>query len=687
MGRPDNLMQARRPAISRKLLSTLRVKAEDGFPLWPLFFGCSLSVPLVLPFNHHCNMKKGKNFIASVFTTFACLVSIQIIAQQDSLSFTGLGDVTITASKFAKSQTETGKVLTIIDENQLKLSAGKDISQLLNEQAGLFINGANSNPGKDKSVYLRGAKSEYTLILLDGIPLNDPSAIGGGAYDLRLIPLDQVERIEILKGNQSTLYGSNAIAGVINIITKKNGRSTANGAMTLSYGSFDTFKGTVGISGGTTKVDYSVGFTRYSTKGISEAKDITDTAGFDNDGFTQNAFNASSTYRPIKNFQVQPFLRFADFDGKYDGGPFMDDTKNVYQSKFFNAGITSQYQMGKGNIQAYYGYDKTNRSFIDGTYGPTDYKSRFHHSEVFMNYDFNSHIQLLSGASFQSWRMRDELATKKNPRVMLISPYASLFVRNVKGFSAEFGGRFNYHTKYGNNFTYSFNPSYLVNEKAKLFLNISSGFKAPSLQQLYGQFGRNENLRPEKSQSLEGGVQFFFKHKKMDVRVVAFARKIEHVISTDSNFKYINLDKQKDEGFDLEGTWAINTKWKVRSFYSYVNGRVVTSDSSISNLYRIPRHSLGFNLSWQVVPSWLISTNFKSVGKRNDLFFNGETFTNEHVGLNGYQLLDLYSEYSTLKGKLKIFIDVKNVLNQKYYEVYGYSVLPISVNGGIRVDF
>jgi vitamin B12 transporter len=104
-----------------------------------------------------------------------------------------LNEVVVTATKFAKKQVETCKVLTVIDQAQLQRSTGKDISQLLNEQVGLVINGANSNSGKDKSVFLGGTGSQYTLILLDGIPVNNPSGVGG-VFDLRLLPVDQVER-------------------------------------------------------------------------------------------------------------------------------------------------------------------------------------------------------------------------------------------------------------------------------------------------------------------------------------------------------------------------------------------------------------------------------------------------------------------------------------------------------------
>jgi vitamin B12 transporter len=179
-------------------------------------------------------MKKEKRVWAITLIVLWWLAPNLIKAQQDSLNTRQLDEVVISATKFPKSKSETGKVLTVIDQDQIKRSTGKDITQLLNEQVGLVVSGSNSNPGKDKSVYLQGAKNEYTLILLDGIPLNDPSSVSGGAYDLRLISLDQVERIEILKGSQSTLYGSDAIAGVINIITKRGGDKPAGFFGTLA---------------------------------------------------------------------------------------------------------------------------------------------------------------------------------------------------------------------------------------------------------------------------------------------------------------------------------------------------------------------------------------------------------------------------------------------------------------------
>jgi vitamin B12 transporter len=633
-------------------------------------------------------MKKEKNVwaIASLIA-FWWLAPNKINAQQDSVSVTSLNEVVITATKFAKSQSETGKVLTIINEADLAKSSGKDLAQVLNEQAGLFINGATSSPGKDKSVFLRGAKGEYTVILLDGIPLNDPSSIGGGAYDLRMIPVDQIERIEILKGNQSTLYGSNAIAGVINIITKKDGDKKFGGAGTLGYGSFNSLRGSLNISGGTEMLDYSIGASHYSTDGFSEAAER---AGdnFEKDEAKQNGFHANATFKPVNQLSIQPYFRFSDFNGTYDSGPFQDNPGNEYRSSFQNYGTIVDYKLNKGKLHGYYGFDKTNRVFVDASFGaPVSYPyyGRFHHGELFFNYDVANNIQLLSGLSWQKLKMLDESAVERNPSTALISPYASLFLKNWNGFSAELGGRLNHHSQYGDNFTFSFNPSYMIQEKAKLFFNLSSGFKAPSLQQLYGQFGANPDLKPEKSESMELGTQIFFQQKG-DVRVVGFTRNIRDLIFYAYPDGYINQRKQLDKGFDVEGSWRFHSKVRLKLFYSYVDGKTKqNSTETLKVLYRIPKHSLGLNVAYSPLANWTTSINYKLVGNRKDLFYNSNTFLNEEVDLDSYHLLDFYTDYSFLKGKLKVFVDAKNILNQKYYEVYGYSPLPASVNVGASV--
>lgn len=612
----------------------------------------------------------------------------QTNAQQDSLSSTTLREVVVTATKFPKNVSETGKVLTIIDEEQLSRSAGKDLSQLLNEQVGLVINGANSNPAKDKSVFLRGAAGKYTLILVDGVPVNDPSGIDG-AFDLRLLSIDQIERIEILKGSQSALYGTDAIAGVINIITKKKGNKPVSGTGSVSYGSYNTFRGQAGVSGSTDKFDYNLGYTRFQTDGISEAKDPTGTNNFDKDGAEQNAFHLNLGYRTEDQLSIRPFLRYSDFNGEYDLGAFTDDADARYEATTLQYGLNTDYHFKQGSLTLIYAYNKTDRTFQDLFGGSYKYDARFNHGEVYGKFNLSNQVQVLGGTAYQQFTMLATNTTIENPETTIISPYLSFFVNNFNGFSAEVGGRLNRHSVYGNNLAYSVNPSYLINKKAKLFINYSTGFKAPTLSQLYGPFGANENLKPEESKSFEGGLQWIAEDGKLDARVTYFNRRIENVIAYTTG--YVNWNKVDDQGVEVEAFYKAD-KFTLTGFYAYVEGEVTTpvgqgSETKPNDLLRRPKHSVGLNVGCQASGKLFASLNFKTFGQRNDLFFDFTTFTSNAVVLDAYQLLDVYVEYGIVNGRVKMFGNFRNLLNQEYYEVYGYNTQRFTIMLGARAQF
>lgn len=631
-------------------------------------------------------MKKERKVWTIALIVFWLWAPNQIKAQTDSVKTLQLEEVVITATKFAKSTRETGKVIDVIDEDIIRQSAGKDLPQLLSEQTGLIVNGANSNAGKDKAVYLRGAKNEYTLILIDGVPITDPSGISGGAYDLRMLSLDQVERIEILKGSQSTLYGSDAIAGVINIITKKKFDQKIQAIGGLSYGSFNTLRGNAGIQGSLNKVSYQASYAAMNTDGISEAKQ-TGSIPFDKDGATQQSLQSSLDFKPFESLSIKPFIRYNTFKGSYDAGAFTDDLQNKYDATLLSTGLQSNYQLKEGSVNFQYSYDETQRKY-DGTYGPSEYNGKFNHLELFSNYQLTKQLQLLAGVATQNYKMLDETATEKNPAMNIYSPYVSL-LSNFNKFSLEGGVRYNHHTKFGDATTFSINPSYLINN-FKVFANFSSGFKAPTLYQLFGLYGANPNLKPERSVSNEIGVSWISSNGKLDMRVVAFQRNIEDVIV----YLYPtnqNLDKQRDKGFEADISYRHSSRFSFKGFYAFVEGNVQTTmagkDTTYNNLFKRPRHSFGLLANYVLNNHLSFSVNTRYIGTRTDLFFDMETFTNQRAELKSYWLVDFFVEYRIQNPSISFFMDAKNLLNQNYMESNGYNSLPFNVNAGLRFSF
>lgn len=620
--------------------------------------------------------------LLSLSALFGCMQAMA----QDSTFSKRLDEVVVTATKFARKASETGKVITVIDRATLDRSLGKDISQILTEQAGLVINGATSNPGKDKSVFLRGAKNDYTVILVNGIPVSDPSGVGG-AFDLRMFPLEQIERIEILKGAQSTLYGSDAIAGVINIITRKGGGKPAEFYGNLSFGSFGTMSGHAGLRGTAEKVSYNVGFSHHESDGISEALDTLGNQNFDKDGFVRNAFQLDIDGEVVPGLSIKPFFRYSFFKGGYDAGSFQDSKINSYRTSLLSSGTRVQYQFNKnkGMVNAQYQYDEVFRTYTDFPFNGTA-----HLAEIFGQYNINEHVQLLAGIDHRIQKIADTNAVPKDPEIKITSPYLSVFLKNLGGFYLEAGVRYNDHSKYGNNYTYSLNPSYLINRDVKVFANIASAFRAPSIASLFGQFG-TPTLKPEKSQTYEGGIQASLFNNLIDARVVYFNRQSKDVIIYGPGFKLINLDKQDDFGIEVEPTINITKDLQLKLYYTFIDGEVTTAtgtpgkDTSYNNLIRRPKHSFGATIGYQVTKNLYVSTNVYNYSKRDDVYFDPATFEQSTVKLGAYFLWNAYAEYRLAGNRVRLFADVKNITDAKYQEVYGYGTAGTNINAGVAV--
>ena len=613
-----------------------------------------------------------------IFIVAAIVTSTQLTAQTtDEDSIKSLDKVVITATKYPTKQSNIGKVVSVITHEQIEQSAGKDLAQVLDEQTGLTVSGSFSNPGKDKSIFLRGASSNYTLILMDGIPLNDPSGTGG-TFDIRLIPVEQIERIEILKGSQSTLYGSNAIAGVINIISKKPLSSQLTSQGLVSYGSYNTFKANADLSRKSKWVEYNLNYEYFDTKGISEAKDTTGTADFDKDGFTRQSFQANIGVNVGTHFKLSPFYRFSQFDGQYDADAFTDG-KQEYKARLVNTGLIGTFSYNKGIVAINYGYDFTDLSYSGYLLG-----GKFNHAEAYVNHNINDHLKLLAGMNYQTFRLPKPDTTNN-----IFSPYASL-VYHQSDFTMEFGGRYNKHNRYGDNFTYSINPSYLLKGRLKLFVDISSGYRAPAINELFGPFGANPELKPETSSTIEGGVQGWTINKKISLLATYYQREIEDVIVYEFPKGYVNRDRQKDHGIEFEFQYMPDNRWSLKASYAFVDGqltqKLATKDTTFHNLIRRPKHTVNLFAGYQATNKLFVSTSLQYFSKRNDVYYNPNNFyAPEQKVLKAYFLWSAYAEYKVLSNRFVIFVDFKNLTNKTdYQEVYGYNVQGFTAYGGIR---
>lgn len=603
-------------------------------------------------------------------------------------------EIVITASKIPLTERETTKPVLVIDRREIEQNPGLDISQLLDMQSGIRVNNAYGTPSGNKGLFLQGAGDAYTLILIDGLAVNDVSGVGG-VFDLRMLPLHNIERIEVIKSSQSTLYGTDAVAGVINIITQKNVDTPFQASGSLAYGSFNTLESSLSLNGAVDGIGrYNVSFTSESSDGISAAAAPEGAESFENDGYNLNSVFARFDIDAISSLTISPFINVSLFEGDYDDGAFQD-ASNQFESEFYNPGVMIKYGLGDTEINAGYNYTRTLREFrstdFNGDPQVFDFDGRLHNADIYATHNLSPDLTFLAGLNYQEFIVpatdtQDELDAN------ITSPYLNLFLKDLSGFSSEFGYRLNSHSKYGTNHTFNIAPAYNVTDQVKLFASFGTGFKAPTLDQFFSEFGGNLDLEPQTSRYFSAGIENYLMDNSLKVTLQYYNRQIDNVIAYDFAEGFVNRDRQNDSGVELSANWLASTKLSLGGYYNFFTGELTTRDGdgnrvTDEDIPRRPTHSFGANIRYRVTPELRITVSGEYNSSRPDLFFNPETFATENVTLDAYSLVKINADYSFAAFPATLFISVNNLFDTDFTEVYGFNTTGFAVKGGVRFRF
>lgn len=619
-------------------------------------------------------------------------------AQQDSSHV--LDEVIVTANKLEQKQSTTGKVITVISKAQLEKSSGKTVAQVLNEQAGITINGALSSTSSVQTVFMRGAGAGRTLILMDGIPVNDPSQISND-FDLNFFSINDVERIEICKGAQSTLYGSDAIAGVINIITTKaNVSRPVNAKVTVTGGSFGTFKTNLQLYGKAGKLTYTTRYAHLQTAGFSSAYDSTGTKDFDRDSYNGNTANVALQFQASKKFSLKAFTQYSAYAAGIDASSFADRAFYDIHNRNHTSGAGVVYKTSALSVTGNYQFSRQHRNYDDNAsigapiFAMNDYDATTHFAETFASVKLGSGFTLLAGGDYRYARMNNEYRSvssfgpydsKFNDTSMnQTSAYTSLHFNNER-FSAELGGRLTDHSRYGTNYTYTINPAFKIDEHFRVFGSIASGFKAPTLYQLYSSSG-NPALNPEVSVNYELGLQHSY--GMFSDRLVFFYRKTDNGIDYNyTSFKYFNFVKQLTRGIEYEFTLRPLPHFSLNGNYTFISNQETTQsrinfkDTVYNYALRRPAHTINLSAAYQIAKKLFASLSGKYVSDRYDV----GAYRKADVLLDSYFIVSAYTEY-LFSEKIKLFADMQNITGRKFYEIRGYNGIPSMFNAGLTIN-
>ena len=641
------------------------------------------------------------------------LASLGIQAQSDS-STKALNEIVVTANRFPQKQIKTGKILTVITRKQIEESAFTQIGELLNSQAGINVIGSNNAPGTNPDLYFRGAGTGNALILVDGNPAYDASTIRS-TFDLNFIPLGEIERIEILKGGQSTVYGSDAVAGVINIITKKNEGKKASGTLHLSNGSYNTNVMDAGFSGRNKLLQYKFQYQSLGSKGFSSAADTASKKTFDKDGLKQDFYRAEIGSLAGKNWEWKTTAQLSKYANDLDETRYEDakDSRVENENLQLTTGISRKINGGVirsnfciNNSERKYLYDSL---FLNGfsKYIKSDFTGRSYFAEIYGSFKISEKLQLFAGADHR-WQNTDQYyfsvssygdyttsLSKDTASINVSSFMGSLVYNGEKGFNVESGIRYNNHSRYGNNFTYTFNPSYVYRDQLKFSFNLSSAFKSPTLYQLYDGYSGEKNLKPETSITSELSVQWLG-IKDVTARATVFNRTIKNGIDYNYEaYKYFNYNEQRDRGLELE-TGYRKALWNASVNYTYLKGKVTTTnfeydantygyvakgDTVYSHLFRVPQHSLNATAGIQVNKKFYLSLSQRFSGKRFE-----PRYADSPAEMKPYNTTDLFGQYTVSK-TIRFYASLKNMFNSKYEDILGYNTRGRNYVVGVRMSF
>ncbi len=636
------------------------------------------------------------------FPLLAISIALQANAQDDSIKSKQLDEVVVTASKTSIKQSQTGKIVTVIDSKTIQNNAGHTLTELLNTQAGFMLIGSNNTMGTNIENYFRGADAGDLLIVVDGVPVTDPSQISN-TFDLNSIPLEQIDRIEILKGGQSTIWGSDAVAGVVQIFLKKESAKpiTANGS--FSYGTYNTLRAGAGVDGTYKKLGYKIQYNYQGSDGFSSAYDSTGSKGFDKDGFSQNNLQAELKFRFSDAFNMKLLGTVSDYHFGLDEGAFTDDKDYGGKNKNNMGALYLNYHKENINWNTVLSYQYSRRYFTDDSTDRSDPAAYYSHgrylasnltAESYANFHFTEHMQLVSGVQFTNQRTDQsyfslgnfgpysENLNSDSAHINQFSGYTSYLITNLHGFNFEAGLRANHHSIYGNNFTYTINPSFNTGDLTKIFVNISSAYKIPSLYQLYSEYG-NKALKPESSTTYEIGVQAEGYESGSVFRIAAFKRDIRNLIIffTDPNTFasiYVNQTSQHDYGFEIESNMRMGNIANWVSNFSFVTGEGTDQGVKTNNLYRRPDFIVNSRLNLQPIPQLTLAPSFKYVGSRLKGLYD--------IGpdpMAPYYTLGFFAGWQFPHAR--IYADLQNITNQQYFDIYGYNSKRFNMMVGVNV--
>ena len=626
------------------------------------------------------NARRGRSPIQ--FAAILAFVSTACLAQQasptPSPSEAEVEQIVVTATRFDIPLDQSPASVSVISSDDLRQKQIERVGDALREVPGLSVV-QTGTAGQLTSVFLRGLPSQDMQVLLDGIPINQGLA---GQFDFANLTTDDIDRIEVVRGPQSTIYGPRALAGVVQIFTKE-GSGPPGITLSAEGGSYDTFRESLQSDGKIGEFDYSIGASRLDTDNARPNNNYRNTAGIADTGWSPNealrigglfAYSLSDTGNPNTIFDPRPIDHF--LTEKWLIAPHIDLRVGDWWEHKFIFDYDHERQLNDPNQ--------------DGFVGPT--RALFERTQIDYQNDLRPTSWLTLTSGFFYSRVN---AGQERPFVIFGPKFISDHTEEIAGFLQATltpidnlifvaGGRFDHFNQFGGVWTYRFAGSYKIDKtNTTLHSSVATGFSPPSSQDKI--FGNNFGLKPENDLGWDMGIEQRLWENRVAVGLTYFHNDLSNVIGFNGLFQTLNLGAAETQGLEAELRAQPIADLLFTASYTYLEAEK-TSSADISQpqgarLPRRPRNEIYVSASYLWYKKLRTTIEAKFVNAREELNFGGPNFD-----IEDYSLVNIAAEYE-VNPHLSIFGRIDNLTNEHYSEVFGFPALGRAAYGGVKVRF
>jgi len=602
--------------------------------------------------------------------------------------------IVVSATRSPLPINQVASSVTVITSEEIEQKNESTVSGLLRQVPGVTV-ANNGGPGAPTSVFLRGANSNHVLVMVDGVRINDPSD-PSDRFDFSNLTTENIERIEILRGVQSTIYGSQAIGGVINIFTKQGkGKPTSNAL--VEYGSYNSRRLSAGNSGEIGNTSYSFQLGNTHTDGQSSLNKRN--GGFESDGNDTATFSANLASHINEYFTAKWNARYnySYSDTDNPGNTFSlvprpaDDPLTHNYARIFNTRAAGELKMFDGVWTQEMGVStlRVNRDAITSYYDAGVFDNLFGRQQYLGTRDQFDWVHHIKAADWQTVTLGTEAWTdrfRSNTLREVSTTSQSYFINDqLTPFTDAFlnvGARIDDYQTFGNHFTWKVAPGYhIAATGTTLKATYGTGFKAPSLAQLFAPGTGNPTLRPETSKGWDFGFEQTAWKDKLTFGSTFFRNDIDNLILFGPPPAYATTftGKARLEGVESSVSLRPSADWKIDMGHVYT----LSQDRSFSReLLRRPRHQGTLGATYQYSLNGDVGMNARYSSTRRD----GDIVTFTPLYVKAFTTFDLNTNYK-LNQHITFYGRLDNLLDKRYEEVSGYSQPGLSVFGGVKLGY